>query len=298
MTASELRQSLSSARPPVLLHVLPADVFAARNIPGSLNACIYEMAFAGNAAALLPDRSVAVVVYGAGGDSHDARVASETLRGLGYTDVAIFPGGLEEWEHAGFPLDGHGRLPGAQGPQDGEYGVDCAKSVIRWTGRNLFNHHSGTVRLAGGALTVEGGKLTAAKLTVDMKSIACEDIADQSVNAMLLRHLANADFFDTENFPLAEFTADSCEALAGAEQGSPNFRLAGSISLRGVSRPLSFPIVAADAGDGQLAGQALIDLDRTEFGSIYGSGRFFRFLGQHVVNDIVHLHVKIHATKR
>jgi hypothetical protein len=33
------------------------------------------------------------------------------------------------------------------------------------------------------------------------------------------------------------------------------------------------------------------------FGSIYGSGRFFPFLGKHAVNDHVHLHVKLHAER-
>ena len=31
------------------------------------------------------------------------------------------------------------------------------------------------------------------------------------------------------------------------------------------------------------------------YGSHYGSGKLFRFLGQHLVNDHIHLHVKIHA---
>ncbi len=33
------------------------------------------------------------------------------------------------------------------------------------------------------------------------------------------------------------------------------------------------------------------------YGSHYGSGKLFRFLGQHVVNDHIHLHVKIHAER-
>ena len=37
----------------------------------------------------------------------------------------------------------------------------------------------------------------------------------------------------------------------------------------------------------------MIDLDRTQWGSIYGSGKFFARLGQHVVNDLIHLHLKV-----
>jgi hypothetical protein len=34
-----------------------------------------------------------------------------------------------------------------------------------------------------------------------------------------------------------------------------------------------------------------------EFGSHYGSGKLFRFLGKHIVNDHIHLHVEIHAVR-
>jgi hypothetical protein len=37
----------------------------------------------------------------------------------------------------------------------------------------------------------------------------------------------------------------------------------------------------------------MVDFDRTQWGSIYGSGKFFSRLGQHVVNDVIHLHLKI-----
>ena len=34
------------------------------------------------------------------------------------------------------------------------------------------------------------------------------------------------------------------------------------------------------------------------YGSHYGSGKLFRFLGKHLVNDHIHLHVKIHADRQ
>lgn len=43
MTARELQIRLQAAQPPTLLHVLPPEVLAATRIPGSLNACVYEM---------------------------------------------------------------------------------------------------------------------------------------------------------------------------------------------------------------------------------------------------------------
>ena len=38
-----------------------------------------------------------------------------------------------------------------------------------------------------------------------------------------------------------------------------------------------------------------MELDRTAYGRTYGSGKLSRFLGPHLLNDYIHLHVKIHA---
>jgi hypothetical protein len=69
------------------------------------------------------------------------------------------------------------------------------------------------------------------------------------------------------------------------------------MKLRGVAQPLSFPAVIAAADADHLTGQAQFELDRTQFGSHYGSGKLFAFLGKHVVNDHIHLHIKLHATR-
>jgi polyisoprenoid-binding protein YceI/rhodanese-related sulfurtransferase len=297
MKTTELQNLLATSPAPRLLHVLPESVFEGARLPGSVNACIYEISFREKVPAIFPGKAEPIIVYGAGAGSRDAQVAADLLRSEGYADVTVYEEGLEGWRAAGLPLEGHGTLPSGPQAPDGTYVVRTDESLIRWTGRNLFNHHSGTVRLAGGDLTLRDGKLLAASFAVAMDSMACEDIADTAINRMLLQHLKAADFFDTANHPLATFVMSSCEALPEATDGSENFRLGGTLTLRGVSRPLEFPVVVAADGEGKLTGQAWLDLDRTEFGSIYGSGRFFRFLGQHVVNDIIHLHLKIHASR-
>ena len=66
-----------------------------------------------------------------------------------------------------------------------------------------------------------------------------------------------------------------------------------------ITHPLEFPVFIAATDDARrLTGQGVLSFDRTAYGSHYGSGKLFRFLGQHVVNDHVHLHVKIHAQRK
>ncbi|MEO5715516.1 MAG: YceI family protein [Luteolibacter sp.] len=296
MNAEELREGLAAAQVPLLVHVLPEEIFAASRIAGSVNACVYETAFLANMETLAPDKTQPVIVYGAGGDSLDAVTAREKLLMAGYSDVDAFTGGLAEWRAAGFPIESGNDLPAA--PElDGRFAVDVPQSVVRWTGRNLYNFHTGTVRLGSGEIVLKQGELITACFSIDMNSIACEDLTDPTWNAMLLRHLHDADFFEIATHPSAEFVATRATKIDACTEGTSNYLLSGNFTLRGVTRPLAFPILVALAADGSLTGQCQFELDRTQFGSRYGSGRFFQFLGKHVVNDLVHLHVKIHAVR-
>jgi len=63
--------------------------------------------------------------------------------------------------------------------------------------------------------------------------------------------------------------------------------------LRGVTRPLELSAVVARKPEGAFAAQARLDIDRTLWGSVYGSAKFFGRLGQHLVNDVVHLYLKV-----
>jgi polyisoprenoid-binding protein YceI len=295
MNPDTLHSLMLSGQPHVILNVLPPEVFAARHIAGSLNACVYETAFIDKVRALGIASDGVIVVCGAGGGSRDSAEAAAKLDAAGFNNVMVLDGGIEGWLAAAYPAGGHGDLP-APPVIDGIYQVCVADSVIRWTGRNPFNHHSGTLRLASGEIVARQGVLESARFTIDMESIACEDLPDAQLNAMLLNHLKHADFFETSRFPTAEFVIESARPIAGACEGLPNHTLRGALTLRGIAKPMGFAAVIAGDGD-RLTGQAQIEIDRTDFGSIYGSGRFFRFLGKHVVNDHIQLHLKIHADR-
>lgn len=297
MTSSELHSLLNASPAPLLLHVLPEEVFAAQRIPGSCNACVYEMAFLDQVAALIAGKDQPVIVYGAGADSNDAATALVKLTAAGYTNVTAFGGGLAAWRGDGLPVESDGPLPSSPA-LSGSFRVDTAQSVIRWTGRNLFNHHHGTVKLAGGTIELNDSQLVSACFSVAMDSIACEDLVDSTWNEMLLRHLRSDDFFDVAQYPTAAFVAVSIEPLPACTDGTPNYLLRGRFTLRGITQPIEFPVLVASADGQRLTAQGVLDLDRTHFGSIYGSGKFFLFLGKHIVNDVIHLHVKLHADKQ
>ncbi len=295
-TPAALATQLTASSPPLLLHVLPPESWVSRRLAGSRCACIYEMTFLETVQGLAPDPATPIVVYGAGLPSLESATAAEKLVAAGYTQVTDFAGGLTAWEAAGLPVEGSGQLPPAA-DFDGRWDVDSVTSVIRWTGRNLFNHHEGTVPLNGGAFEVAGGIVNHAHFTIDLRRIACTDLADPDYNALLLRHLADRGFFGTALHPEAIFTATAAKPIPSATPGIPNYQIEGSLTLRGVTQPLSFPSLIALNDDGQLTAQAWLEIDRTRWGANYGSGRLFAWLGKHVVNDYIGLHLKIHASQ-
>jgi polyisoprenoid-binding protein YceI len=295
LSAAEVKELMESANPPVLLHVLPPEHFERCRLRGARNHCVYETAFLDQVREAGLDPAALIVVYGEGEPSLDSEVAASRLREAGFSNVADFRGGLQAWRRAGHRTEGSGAT--AEPEINGRFHVDPDKSVVRWTGRNLFNHHEGTVRLASGGLTVDNGRLTGGDFVIDMRSIACTDLTDSAYNQMLLRHLAHDDFFATDVHPTAHFVVEQARPVDGASEGTPNYLVAGAFTLRGVTRPLQFSAVIAAADADHLTGQALLQLDRTQFGSLYGSGRFFAFLGKHVVNDHIDLHLKVHASR-
>jgi len=218
LSITELQAQKNTA---TLIHVLPEDHFECEHLPGAVNACVYEMVFLTKVAVLVPDKTSPVIVYGAGGDSLDATTAAEKLTKAGYTNVIVFPGGIAEWRQNNLPLEGTHSEPGLTTPH-GHYDLDTETSLVRWTGRNLFNHHQGTLKLSSGHIEIENGVLQSARFTLDMNSIACEDLVDTAYNAMLIRHLRDDDFFAVDRFPTAEFICNRADPFPTCTPGTPN----------------------------------------------------------------------------
>lgn len=296
LTAQEVRDRLILTPSPLLIHVLPAEHFIARHIEGAINLCSYESAFVGKVQELASDPNQAIILYGEGEPSLDSADAAQKLELSGYKNIADFRGGLREWEEAGFAIRSDGMLP-AEPQLDGIFEIDTSASVIRWTGRNLFNYHEGTLKFREGSLVLRDGVLVQGELSIDMNSIACCDLTDAGMNAMLIGHLKSADFFDAAHHPIAKVILSKATPFPKAFPSHPNYEVSSTLMLRGVERPVIFPAVIAAADKDHVTAQAQVEFDRTKFGSHYGSGRFFAYLGQHVVNDLIQLHLKIHAKK-
>jgi rhodanese-related sulfurtransferase len=277
-----------------LIDVHPEDSFHHLHLPGARNACVYNVGFLDDVRGISPDPSVPIVVYGGSDRSKASATAREKLEEAGYTAVVDFPGGIEEWVAAGFGVEAREGASVAEEDVSGVFEVDCKESVIHWTGRNFNGFHSGTLRPSGGTVRMLSGALESAEFSIDVTSIENEDISDESMRGMLIGHLLSDDFLNAEAHPVATLAIDTATPIAGAAAGDPNMVLAGSLTLNGVERRLVFP-ASVGLDDGLLRAAAEFEIDRTRWGIVYGSHRFYEALGKHFVSDLIELKVELVA---
>lgn len=148
----------------------------------------------------------------------------------------------------------------------GTYNADSAHTQIMFAVNHLgFNVYYGIFGDATGTLTIDPAKPGAAKV---MMEIPMSGITTTS--AKLTEHLKGADFFDAAKFPTAKFESTSVTA-SGA-----NATIAGNLTLKGVTKPVTLKAKFIGAGKGPMNGletlgfEATTTISRSAFGVSYG----------------------------
>lgn len=294
MTCNELKELLAAGG--VVVDVMTPEDYAACHITGAKNACIYEMVFLDRVAECVPGRDTRIVVYDASNTTRAAELARERLNQAAYGNVAILEGGLSAWRSAGLPVES-GVQEGVAEPvlKDGVYGIDAEMSRVEWIGRNLNNRHFGRIAIQAGELVIRGGIPAEGNIILDMDTITDLDLQDPEWCNMLISHLKSDDFFAIGRFPTASFQLTGWEADRASTPEAPSGIGTGNLTIRDVTRPISFPAIVAPQADGAVKAHATFDIDRTLWNVCYGSGKLFERLGMHLVHDLISLELFILA---
>ena len=142
----------------------------------------------------------------------------------------------------------------ADGALAGEWVLDPRESSIRLKSKSMglipvngvFREVSGT-----GTVSPDGeasGTLTIAAASVDTR------------NTRRDTHLRSAAFFDVGNHPDITFTAD------GIRPSGQGVAVSGLLTVRGLTRPLSFDVAPSVHGDGEIWLDAEVRINRADFG--------------------------------
>jgi rhodanese-related sulfurtransferase len=102
ITREALHDQITNAEPLVIVEALGTAYFADAHLPGAVN--IPPGQVDRLAPTLLPVPDAAVVVY-CSGTCNSADVVARHLEQRGYTNVAVYPGGKEDWVEHGLPVE-------------------------------------------------------------------------------------------------------------------------------------------------------------------------------------------------
>ena len=292
VTAQELTNLLREPDGCALLDVRLAEDFAGEHLPAAVNQCVFEVVFLTELEQKGIRKDQPLCVYGAAEDSQESIMAAEKLERAGYTQVFDFRGGVEAWRAAGLAIEEQAVAAANAAVKDGRHPLDLSESRVVWVGRNLLNKHWGHVAISSGYVEFRGELPVRGEAVLDMRRITCSDLAGDALHDVLIHHLESDDFFDVARFPEARFVFDRVE-VCSTRPGCQNLRLHGELTLRGVTQPLVIDASAGVTTEGKAALQATLSIDRTAWGVLYGSGRFFRRLAGHLVNDHIELQLRV-----
>jgi rhodanese-related sulfurtransferase len=103
ISRDEIKQHLDNDEPIILVEALPKKYYAHKHLPGARHLPhdqVEELAHE-----VLPDRDAFIVVYCANTPCQNSTEASYALGKLGYTNVAEYVEGKQDWVDAGLPTE-------------------------------------------------------------------------------------------------------------------------------------------------------------------------------------------------
>ena len=154
------------------------------------------------------------------------------------------------------------------------------QSLINWTGKKITGFHTGTIKLSDGNLEMENGKIVGGSFDIDTSSIAVTNIDDPKTNAQLEGHLLSDDFFAVDKFPIANFSIINATAIEGN-----TWKIDGLLTIKGITHSLSFEAKVIVL-ENTISASGEIIVDRTKYGIKFGSGNFFKAIGDNLIyND-------------
>ena len=159
--------------------------------------------------------------------------------------------------------------------------INLQQSLVEWLGEKIVGaSHPGSFNLQSGSLTLTDNKITGGSFVIDINSLkSYEGIGS------LEKHLLSDDFFDAGQFPTANFQVTNV-----TYSDDSNFSLTGQLTMKGNTHTETFQ-ATQDKTNSTVT--ASLNLDRTKYDIIFGSGKFFKELADAAIKDIIPLDITI-----
>lgn len=135
----------------------------------------------------------------------------------------------------------------------------AAAGTIGWIGAKVTKSHEGSFGTWTGTFTVDGNELKGVKFEVRTDSVTTD-------SPKLIEHLKSADFFDVATHPTATFSSVAVTpgAPADSKLAGATHTVEGDLTLRGVTKRITFPAVVA-VGAGDVKASTEFSINRKDF---------------------------------
>jgi polyisoprenoid-binding protein YceI len=143
----------------------------------------------------------------------------------------------------------------AGGALAGDWTLDPGRSTATLKSRSVW----GLVPVNGVFRDLEGGgSVSPTGEATGQLAVATGSL--DTKNAKRDTHLRSDDFFLSEKYPAITFSLERATLTNGGAT------VAGTLTVRDRSQPITFPVTAAMSGDGTVLIDATVPVDRSEFG--------------------------------
>lgn len=152
--------------------------------------------------------------------------------------------------------------------------IDLTKSYVQWTGSKITGvNHNGKAFFKSAELSRKDSKLLDGEFIVDISTFTVQDLKGNTATKFL-NHMKSKDFFEVEKYPTAKLVITSVK-------GNKAFA---NLTIKNKTHPVEFKY---NINGKILSGK--LEINRTKYNMIYGSGNFFKNLGDKVIKDKVQL---------
>lgn len=157
-------------------------------------------------------------------------------------------------------------------------GVDMKKSDFKWKGTKVTGMHEGKISLKSADLKMADNRIKAGKFVMDMNSVTVTDLSNKTFAKKFIDHILSKDFFEVKKYPTAtlEIVRDTGKKLEG------------KMTIKGKTNRVIIPYTK----EGNMYSGTL-KFDRTKYDLRYGSGSYFKGLGDKMIHDEVELKFKV-----
>lgn len=169
----------------------------------------------------------------------------------------------------------------------GNYIVEAANSSLGWKAAfKVGASHKGTIAIKSGNINITDSDASG-EFIIDMANISEGSLPDEESKGKLIGHLMSDDFFSVEKFPTATLKIKAID---------DNNQVKADLTIKDITNEIQFPATIT-VTDNKLIAEASFEIDRSLWDIRYGSGKFFKDLGDKFIKDEIEISLKIQAIR-